>query len=828
MPMTRLPHFFSVIAGFVALLLLPAQVQAQFSEVGYSASGTGDYVFWEDQAGLTDGFFVGGKLGLSFGEYLQLQGLYLRSLDMETDFSGFSGNDPDVLDALRAQQGREVELERFGAQLKASLGTGTTRPFLQLGTGVLRIDPQPRDGAGTIERTESIYADAGLGLIFPIGQNAQLSVVGQGLAYRYNPGTALLSDEDIDAINAELDPDDAITRGVFQQQTVFNPSVSASLSLRLGGRAAGERTAADEGVRTLFDDMRLSVEPFYGRISFNDALDFPAGQSIGGVNLGLDVTPLIGLRAFYWRATDAGEVPGGAVSDWFQRMQMVGGELELRLDSDIGRGITPYVNLGGGYVDVLSGFEGRDGGPVESRYFAMGGGGLDVPLNQRISFRGGVRALLMSTQDIGDVSSPSNVYVSPAFTAGVVFNVGRDRDEITERPREDVRAEVRDEVVDEVEDEAAQEIARLRAEVDSLRQIDEERQQAIAEARARALEEGRDPDEAARRVAEDMEEAPEERVREEEIRERIVREEVPRRSNLSDRIIEVPVPEEGEIYLRYGRGEVDAPAAAAPAAGLTSDQVRRIVREVVDERIAEAGGISQEQARQLAREALREELGDVAVTREDVDRQVRDAVSQRLQDVEDGTLSIAELQRLETRLERLDDRLSREMSRVRSEGLAPRPTTVVEQPDRVVRERRGGITRPFGRGLTGVQPMTGFRTGDGSTQAVLGLRGDFRAPDSNIRFVPELSAGFGDDDTSYTVMGSGILPISLGQQNPVTPYAGLGVGFITRSGFSGLNLVFNLAVGAEYRLEQGTVFVEYNSLDFFDVSRVVTGVRIGF
>jgi len=255
------------------------------------------------------------------------------------------------------------------------------------------------------------------------------------------------------------------------------------------------------------------------------------------------------------------------------------------------------------------------------------------------------------------------------------------------------------------------------------------------------------------------------------------------------------------------------------------------VQEVVDERMAEVGGISQEEARTLAREAIREELGEVAVTQEDVQTQVQEAVRDRLENIEDGTLSLAEMQRLESRIESLDERMSREMTRLRTEGLDRPAETQVVRDREVIREADdgGSITRPFGRSLTGVQPIGGFRTSDGTTQGILGVRGDFRQAESSIRFIPELSAGFGGDGTSYTLLASGMLPlISVGPERRITPYTGLGAGFTTRSGLSGLNLRLNLLVGAEYQLDRNSVFVEYNTLDFFDVNRFLAGVRIRF
>ena len=84
----------------------------------------------------------------------------------------------------------------------------------------------------------------------------------------------------------------------------------------------------------------------------------------------------------YWRATDEDELFDDNPLR-FRDMQFYGGELNLRFASDVlGGGLTPYLVLGGGYLNVDDDYE-AEGVivPPDSRFFATGGVGLDVPLS---------------------------------------------------------------------------------------------------------------------------------------------------------------------------------------------------------------------------------------------------------------------------------------------------------------------------------------------------------------------------------------------------------------------------------------------------------------
>ena len=98
----------------------------------------------------------------------------------------------------------------------------------------------------------------------------------------------------------------------------------------------------------------------------------------------------------------------------------------------------------------------------DSRFFATGGAGIDVPLSTNLRLNAGLRSMLMSDQDIDDVATPSSIYNSWMYTAGVEFSFGGGKS------ARDVAATERERRMRQMT-KAEQEIERLREQRASLR-----------------------------------------------------------------------------------------------------------------------------------------------------------------------------------------------------------------------------------------------------------------------------------------------------------------------------------------------------------------------
>ena len=128
--------------------------------------------------------------------------------------------------------------------------------------------------------------------------------------------------------------------------------------------------------------------------------------------------------------------------------------------------------------------------------------------------------------------------------------------------------------------------------------------------------------------------------------------------------------------------------------------------------------------------------------------------------------------------------------------------------------------------LNAVWPVIGVREGEGPTQFLVGARADYAFPGKRYRMIPELALGISDGGVAISALGNVAYPFLGGISEPVQPYAGAGLGFVTDEGLSGLDLTFNLVLGGEYALANGmTFFAEYGTLDLFDFNRFLVGYR---
>ncbi len=845
--------------GLLILLLAPAvqPAQAQVTGISYTLSPTGEYALFESDgffgsdgnAALENGFFYGGEVGFGFGQYLELGGVYLLGRNFENDFSdlndgfltGYGGDNQAVVNTLDSLGGEgvlggEVDLRRIGGKLRLNLASGIGReaeflPYVTLGTGILRFD------AENVEENDNIYVTGGLGFTFSLMDRFTVSLGGEVLAYRYNFARTFLGDTGVEARSTALENqgEPGIEPENFDEETVYSPVLHGSVQFYLGGREPGELSDLD---RALLDQFgggggpALFIEPFYGRIEFNDALAFPKDQNVAGVSAGLRFGPYVGLRGFYWRATEGDDVfdglPGNAVN--FEDIAFYGGELSLRFGSQfLDRGFTPYLLVGAGYMDVLSGY--NDDIPAgatapEDGYFGIGGAGLEVPLTNALKLQGGARYLLMSNSDVADINEPDEVYGSLMYTAGLEFNLGggddgRTVDEILEDRAERRAAQQRDEFMTREEARAQTtraEIDRLQARLDSLDRA------ARTGMMQRDAEGRREMEELRREVL-----ALEQERRMQEVAPPADRDDA--ESYLSDETVTLPVPTVGEIYVRIGEttddGQVETvygpptvvqggAAGAAPRRGrqaLSAEQIRSIVQQTIrsEMQARDAGDLSEVEIRALVQEAIRAEIRRSGADVSDLNMQMIENQLERQQ---------REINRLRNEL---DDEVDQLRTRVARDDDAP-PVIIEDEETGETTVVRGGLG---GYTPTRFVPMAGYTVaGDG--RFLIGVRGDYGgdAPFQSygFRFAPEVVIGLGDG-LSFDLVANALVDLNVLEPYlaGIQPYAGAGLGLTTETG-----LGINLLVGGQYDVGAGAVFAEYSTLDFFGYNRFLLGYQTRF
>jgi len=832
-------HRFSVFL-LAALLAVPAAAQVQ--GIGYRLTPAVSYVDFEGDAALTDGLLYGGGVGLSFGEFFELGGSYQLGRDFETDFSGFSGleDDPALAAALAGLPPRPVDLERYGGSLRINLARTGLAPFITGGTGLLRFDPQDRDAS------RAIYLKGGAGLQLTGADRYALAVSAEVLSYRYNPGPTFFSPADLAVVG--------LGYGDFNQTTVYNRLVRGTLQVYLGGRRPGGDTEVDRELRRQFSGglagLSLVVEPFYGRVEFDEAFDY-RDQAFAGVEAGVDLGPLVGLRGFFGRGVDDGD------PTQTQDVQMYGGDVRLRLSE--GGSFVPFLTVGGGFYDVLDGYATEEAAEPsnvtsEDRPFAVGGAGVELALNPRLKAVGEARAMLMSTQETGDVSQPENVFLSPIFRGGLSFALGgsagervavvRQSELDAERARltaerEALRLEALDRIA-VLEGELA--AARAAGDTDAVVELAAERDAALTT----AIGADTAPDSAAATpvaatpaAATPAAAAP--------------------ASMVSDRFVTLPVPEQGELYVRYGPpGGVSIGNGGLPDGYVYDDALPYEDRAAVDAQV-QAAGLDEASIRDLIRETLRESLAaqagaplteaDVAGIERSIEDRIADRIGGRLTPT-DGA-SDARVRALERRQDELIDEIRAlrvELARPDAAPIVIRPdapAVAAPAPEQPAAPSGAAPIRPapaavrYGPSFQ-LSPSGGLSLGRGPDGVVVGLRADYETGRA-FRYVPELLIGVGgrssivaNADIAFPFRAAGFAEYG-------APYVRAGLGLVSYGGSDEIpptfdqepdngatTLALNLGLGADLAVGGGRLFVDLSTGNFGSFNRLTAGYRFPF
>lgn len=396
---------------FVALLALAAlftPLRAQVSGISYTLSPSANYTFWDDKAGIGDGLLAGGHLGIGFGENVELRGMYLFGPSLKRDFSSvIDGMDFSGMSGLAE---RDVNLSRYGGEVKLNLGRSRLLPFLTLGAGVQSIE---LDGG---MKNEHIYASGGLGFTVSIADRFTFKVEGKNTAYNFNPVRNLLT--------AEERTDFSLNESDFFNERMSNWSIGTGFTVYLGGRRPGTLSEVDQAYAQVFNDgfrnLILIVEPTLSRISFDDDLAY-RDTYLGGASLGLDFGPYVGVRAFYLRSMEDDKVNLD-----FDRMSVYGADFRFNLTSGT-TGISPFLTLGGGYINLDDDYIGRaeTNGELVSQAFASGGVGASLNLSRNFRLVGTYKALLTTGNNVEDLESTDQIRTSNQWTAGINLVFGK-------------------------------------------------------------------------------------------------------------------------------------------------------------------------------------------------------------------------------------------------------------------------------------------------------------------------------------------------------------------------------------------------------------------
>lgn len=209
-----------------------------------------------------------------------------------------------------------------------------------------------------------------------------------------------------------------------------NFSARAGLSVYLGGYDPRGGNEVSRAYRDFFSNgfrgMVFTIEPSILYMDFNDNSYWNTRDSwFYGGQVGLDFNNTFGVRGFYYQAGK----PGKRLNfDFDKERAMYGGYFTGRLN--LPRGVTPYVNLGAGYLDAKLSQEATelDKANLHDVVFGMAGVGLEVPLFRYVSVFGSANFIAHPAPGVktASVTKRSEIVAkNMAYQLGVRFNLGK-------------------------------------------------------------------------------------------------------------------------------------------------------------------------------------------------------------------------------------------------------------------------------------------------------------------------------------------------------------------------------------------------------------------
>jgi len=379
--------------------LFAVKTNAQIKDISYTFSPIVGFVFSDKSTGIGDGIIAGGQFGFSFGEYVQLNANYIRTIGASTDFSS-------LLNGVSTVADKDVLQSRIGGELKANLSRKAVVPYIALGTGFQSVT------TSNTEKSKQIYLSSGLGVTYRLDDRINLGLGLYNTSYRMNAYYTLMNDDERALLNKSNIPN---TTAI-----ITDLSVRASASFFLGGKRPGNLSELDmayiEQFSNGFKGLSIPIEPTFQHVNFSEKLPLNDAY-FGGLSTGLDFGRYVGIRLFYLQAMEEGSITT------FGKLAIWGGETKFKLNS--AEGVVPFITLGGGRIEVFDGYIPPVGTMAENKIFASGGLGIEIPLSRNIKLIGFANGLFTTVGDINDLTKPEDLVSSTSFGAKLGFFIGR-------------------------------------------------------------------------------------------------------------------------------------------------------------------------------------------------------------------------------------------------------------------------------------------------------------------------------------------------------------------------------------------------------------------
>ena len=223
----------------------------------------------------------------------------------------------------------------------------------------------------------------------------------------FNPGNTVLP----------VDPDAKTLR--------HNLSIGAAIGIPLGLNTNDRERNASQSVQWGLSGASLTLEPFAGRLTFDKKQSSATGttagttvlrdQELAGLRAGIDLGRYVGVRAFYWRGTDKDFKRAESLRSW-------GGEMQFRLNSS--PGLTPFLLAGAAKLDFKQDDSTARAQRSEDKVSLILGGGVSLPLGERFALNAAARDYMYGRGNGADsVSSPSDLRHNWMYTVGLRVSI---------------------------------------------------------------------------------------------------------------------------------------------------------------------------------------------------------------------------------------------------------------------------------------------------------------------------------------------------------------------------------------------------------------------
>jgi hypothetical protein len=759
------------------LLSTKYKTNAQVNGISYTFAPTAEFQKLSDKQGISDGYFVGGKVGFGFGQFVELKANYMQSLNLKRDFSKLENLGFDAAN-LKDQS---VDITRWGGELKINLSNKALVPYLSVGTGVQTTST---DSSNSFK---NIYFTGGGGIQFSAGDRYTIALGVNNNYINTSPVANLL--------NTSERRNNGLAAADFPPSRLTNLSYNASLILYLGGKRTSEFTDVDKAYLETFSNgfngISLPLEISTGQINFAKDLGLENTKFIG-VSSGFNFGQYVGIRGFYWRANE---------DKYFspvQRLAIYGIEGKFKLASN--NGLSPYLNVGGGKIDALTGFQAPTASTFKDSPFVSGGIGLDLPFSKYFKLSAFAKAMLTSNNLLENSQKPEDLSTSWAYGLTANLVIGK-----KSRNLDKTLSSSYDERIEEALNVEKKKTEVLKSEYElKIENLEEEMKAAIDKG---------DKDEFIEKSTE-------------------------------KKAVEKAVEKLDDVLVKENKANNYPQNGQVASWGLTPTEFRSSISNIKMTMESEMQSLKNTIENNQMKTSM--EIQELNFKIESINNALRSIESNQKDDVFEIKSQLnRDLLDIKNKLNLIDQKTSSTTTIIKTEdgtlqAVAQAPTVInqsraantaylTDDQLNAVAERNQNTGFFSKLNYSGASAFGGFNLG-GNPTANLGMRWHYQYQKSSFYVVPETFFGFGNP-ASFGLFLNGVKEFNIKKANSFTPYIGLGGGFlkIGEKGEDVIKLTSNIVIGANlFKVAGGKFYVDISGRGLFKHNQFVAGYRLPF